>query len=81
MIRQIELIKEEKIDYINLSGGSFEDPKVGLPFVTASQSIISCIRRCFSQASLSRRRQLSGAPLKMPSSYKQVEISVPSFQT
>ncbi|KAG4283259.1 hypothetical protein FPRO06_09932 [Fusarium proliferatum] len=35
MIRQIELIKEEKIDYINLSGGSFEDPKMFF----ASQSI------------------------------------------
>ncbi|KAF9778525.1 hypothetical protein IL306_003870, partial [Fusarium sp. DS 682] len=41
MIRQIDLIKEEKIDYINLSGGNFEDPKVGLPFVMGDRSIIS----------------------------------------
>ncbi|KAG5757371.1 hypothetical protein H9Q70_000021 [Fusarium xylarioides] len=40
MIRQISLIKDEKIDYINLSGGSFEDPKVGLPFVMGDQGII-----------------------------------------
>jgi 2,4-dienoyl-CoA reductase-like NADH-dependent reductase (Old Yellow Enzyme family) len=28
MISQIGLVKKEKVDYINLSGGSFEDPKV-----------------------------------------------------
>ncbi|KAI1024063.1 hypothetical protein LB504_004994 [Fusarium proliferatum] len=28
MIRQIELIQQEEIDYINLSGGSFEDPQM-----------------------------------------------------
>ncbi|KAL5592411.1 hypothetical protein FOBRF1_013437 [Fusarium oxysporum] len=35
MIRQIDLIRGEKIDYINLSGGDFEDPKMFF----ASQSI------------------------------------------
>ncbi|KAG4270000.1 hypothetical protein FPRO04_11832 [Fusarium proliferatum] len=28
MLRQIELIQQEEIDYINLSGGSFEDPQM-----------------------------------------------------
>ncbi|VZI12904.1 unnamed protein product, partial [Fusarium fujikuroi] len=28
MLRQIELIQQEAIDYINLSGGSFEDPQM-----------------------------------------------------
>ncbi|KAI1047375.1 hypothetical protein LB505_012755, partial [Fusarium chuoi] len=28
MLRQIELVQQEKIDYINLSGGSFEDPQM-----------------------------------------------------
>ncbi|KAF5648067.1 NADH oxidase [Fusarium sp. NRRL 52700] len=28
MLRQIELIQKEEIDYINLSGGSFEDPQM-----------------------------------------------------
>lgn len=28
MMRQIELLSREEIDYINLSGGSFEDPQV-----------------------------------------------------
>ncbi|KAF5978882.1 NADH oxidase [Fusarium coicis] len=28
MLRHIELIQQEKIDYINLSGGSFEDPQM-----------------------------------------------------
>lgn len=30
MLRQIDLIRRENIDYVNLSGGSFEDPKVRL---------------------------------------------------
>ncbi|KAL2202239.1 NADH:flavin oxidoreductase/NADH oxidase-like protein [Sarocladium strictum] len=37
LIRQIELMKKEKIDYINLSGGSFEDPTSNSPS-TASRS-------------------------------------------
>ncbi|KAF5638844.1 hypothetical protein F25303_7552 [Fusarium sp. NRRL 25303] len=28
MLRQIEMIQQEEIDYINLSGGSFEDPQM-----------------------------------------------------
>ncbi len=27
MLRQIEVIQQEQIDYVHLSGGSFEDPK------------------------------------------------------
>lgn len=29
MLEQVRLLQQEQIDYLNLSGGSFENPQVG----------------------------------------------------
>ncbi|KAF9776024.1 hypothetical protein IL306_005834 [Fusarium sp. DS 682] len=50
MLRQIELIQREEIDYINLSGGSFEDPQMmstGSSLKPSSTEARSSIREGF----------------------------------
>lgn len=50
MLRQVELIQKEEIDYINLSGGSFEDPQMmstGSSLKPSSTEARSSIREGF----------------------------------
>lgn len=41
LLRQIERIAEEQVDYVQLSGGSFEDPKVSLGVLCLVDYVIS----------------------------------------